>query len=332
MMREQIVILDFGSQYTQVIARRIRECNVYSTILRYDTPAREIAATQAPRHHSVRRAVPASMRKDAPLPDRRIFKLGMPMLGICYGVQLFAQFLGGKVEKGQKREYGKGTLTVKDPSLRAVRESARKRCRSGIRTATSSRNCRAISNRSPSRKIPNTRRSKIARGNSSACNFIPKSSTRRAGGKSSPISSTAICGCGKNWTMRSYIDQAVEEIRAQVGKEKVILGLSGGVDSSVAAALLHKAIGDQLTCIFVNNGVLRGREAEVVQRGFRAAFQDQAAIRKRLETVSATAQRRDRSGTQTQDHRPDVHRGFSGGDEARRARRSFSRKARFIPT
>src|SRR5215213_3536974 len=114
-MNEQIVILDFGSQYTQVIARRIRECNVYSTILRYDTPAKEIAALK-PKGLILSGGPSSVYAKDAPLPDKGIFKLGVPVLGICYGVQLFAQYFHGKVEKGQKREYGKGTLTVRDGS------------------------------------------------------------------------------------------------------------------------------------------------------------------------------------------------------------------------
>src|SRR5512134_503731 len=112
-MTEQIVILDFGSQYTQVIARRIRECNVYSVILRYDTPAGELAGLQP--SGIILSGGPSSVyAKDAPLPDPGIFQLGVPVLGICYGLQLIAQFLGGKVELGQKREYGKGRLTVKD--------------------------------------------------------------------------------------------------------------------------------------------------------------------------------------------------------------------------
>src|SRR5579864_5430790 len=112
-MPEQIVILDFGSQYTQVIARRIRECNVYSTILRFDTPATEIAAL-APKGLILSGGPASVYAKDAPLPDPAIFNLDIPVLGICYGLQIQAHFLGGKVEPGQKREFGKGTLTVKD--------------------------------------------------------------------------------------------------------------------------------------------------------------------------------------------------------------------------
>ena len=149
-----------------------------------------------------------------------------------------------------------------------------------------------------------------------------------------------ICGCGKGWTMRNYVEQAVAEIRRQVGREKVILGLSGGVDSSVAAALLHKAIGNQLTCIFVNNGVLRAREAEVGAGGFRQAFQDQIEIRGRRETLFDEAAAASPTRTQTQNHRQGIHPRFRGrdaiegksqiGNENRKY--SSSRKARCIPT
>src|SRR5687767_3158098 len=120
-MNEQIVILDFGSQYTQVIARRVRECHVYSTILRYDTPAKEIAAMKP--SGIILSGGPSSVyARKAPLPDHAIFDLGLPVLGICYGVQILAHFLGGKVEPGQKREYGKGTLTVKDATCALFRK------------------------------------------------------------------------------------------------------------------------------------------------------------------------------------------------------------------
>jgi GMP synthase (glutamine-hydrolysing) len=124
-MTEQIVILDFGSQYTQVIARRVRECNVYSTIVRYDTPAAKIAAMKP--SGLILSGGPSSVyAKDAPLPDKNIFKLGVPVLGVCYGVQIFAHFLGGRVEKWQKREYGKGTLTVVDRSCALFRHLPQK--------------------------------------------------------------------------------------------------------------------------------------------------------------------------------------------------------------
>jgi len=269
-MNEQIVILDFGSQYTQVIARRVRECNVYSTILRFDTPAAEIAALKP--SGLILSGGPSSVyAPKAPLPDPVIFQLGVPILGICYGVQLLAQFNGGKVEKGQKREYGKGTLSIKDKScalfsklpasLQVWNSHGDKLTKipNGFKPVAVTENSEfaAIENREKKffglqfhPEVVHT-----PRGKEILTNFVH-----------------GVCGCGRHWTMRNYIDQAVEEIRREVGTEHVILGLSGGVDSSVAAALIHKAIGDQLTCIFVNNGVLRAKEADVVRDVFGKHF------------------------------------------------------------
>jgi GMP synthase (glutamine-hydrolysing) len=269
-MIEQIVILDFGSQYTQVIARRIREGNVYCTILPYNTSAREISEL-APKGLVLSGGPSSVYAKKAPLPDKRIFELGIPILGICYGVQLLAQYLGGKVEPGQKREYGKGTLTIRDrscplfvtlpKSLQVWNSHGDKLTRipKGFKSVATTENSdyAAIENRGKKffglqfhPEVVHT-----PRGSEIISNFVHR-----------------ICGCSRNWTMHNYVEQAVAETRAQVGNERVILGLSGGVDSSVAAALIHKAIGDQLTCIFVNNGLLRGREAEVVQEVFGRHF------------------------------------------------------------
>jgi GMP synthase (glutamine-hydrolysing) len=269
-MLEQIIILDFGSQYTQVIARRVRECSVYSQILPYHTPAVKIAALKP--GGIILSGGPSSVyAKNAPLPDKNIFSLGVPVLGICYGVQLLAQFLGGKVEKGLKREYGKGTLRVTDNSCSLfanLPEQLQVWNSHGDKLTKLPRDFKsvAVTENSEFAAIENRERkffglqfhpevAHTPRGREIISNFVHK-----------------ICGCGKSWTMRNYVEQAVAEIRAQVGNEKVILGLSGGVDSSVAAALLHKAIGDQLTCIFVNNGLLRAREAEVVQEVFGRNF------------------------------------------------------------
>ena len=269
-MNEQIVILDFGSQYTQVIARRVRECNVYSTLLRYDTPAQEIAALKP--SGLILSGGPASVyAHDAPLPDKDIFKLGVPVLGICYGVQILAHFLGGKVEPGQKREFGKGTLTVRDnscPLFKGLPETLQvwnshgdklTRLPKGFVSVATTENSdfAAIENRAT---------------NSYGLQFHPEVVHTPRGREIYNNFVHGVCGCGRDWTMRNYVEQAVEEIRARVGDEKVILGLSGGVDSSVAAALIHKAVGDQLTCIFVNNGLLRAREAEVVQEVFGRNF------------------------------------------------------------
>jgi GMP synthase (glutamine-hydrolysing) len=267
---EQIVILDFGSQYTQVIARRIRECNVYSTIVRFDTPASEIAAMN-PKGLILSGGPSSVYAPDAPLPDKAIFKLGIPVLGICFGVQILAQFLGGKVERGDKREYGKGTLTV------------------------SASSCALFQGLPAQLQVWNSHGDKLTRlpkdfvvvgttENSSyaaiehpkrryfGIQFHPEVVHTPQGREIISNFVHGVCGCGKNWTMRNYVEQATEEIRRQVGSDRVILGLSGGVDSSVAAALIHRAIGDQLTCIFVNNGLLRAREAEVVQEVFGRNF------------------------------------------------------------
>src|SRR5688572_18532555 len=269
-MNEQIVILDFGSQYTQVIARRIRECSVYSTILRYNTPAQEIAALKP--SGLILSGGPSSVyAKDAPLPDKAIFDLGVPMLAICYGLQLLAHFLGGKVERGEKREYGKGLLTVKDNSSVLFKDLP---ASFQVWNSHGDKLTKLPTGFVPIAVTENSdyaaiehRRKKIF-----ALQFHPEVVHTPRGKEIIANFVHGICGCGKSWTMRSYVEQAVDEIRAQVGKEHVILGLSGGVDSSVAAALLHKAIGDQLTCIFVNNGVLRGREAQTVQEVFGRHF------------------------------------------------------------
>jgi len=269
-MTEQIVILDFGSQYTQVIARRIRECNVYSVILRYDTPAAEIAAL-APRGLILSGGPSSVYAREAPLPDKNIFALGVPVLGICYGVQLFAHFLGGRVEKGRKREYGKGALSVKDASCVLFRKLPRTLQvwnSHGDKLTKLPRDFKpvAVTENSEYAAIENRARKFFG------LQFHPEVVHTPRGREIISNFVHGICGCGKNWTMRNYVEQAVEEIRDRVGTEKVILGLSGGVDSSVAAALLHKAIGSRLTCIFVNNGLLRGREAEVVQEVFGRHF------------------------------------------------------------
>ncbi len=269
-MPEKIVILDFGSQYTQVIARRVRECNVYSVIVHFNTPAVEIAAMKPA--GLILSGGPSSVyATGAPMPDRGIFELGLPILGVCYGVQLFAHFLGGKVEKGLKREYGKSTLAVKDAACALFHDLPKSlqvwnshgdkltKIPAGFKPVAGTDNSEFAAIEHRSRKFfglqfhPEVVHT--PRGKEIIANFVH-----------------GICGCGRNWTMRNYVDQAVEEIRAQVGKDQVILGLSGGVDSSVAAALLHKAIGDQLTCIFVNNGVLRAHEAKVVQEVFGRNF------------------------------------------------------------
>lgn len=264
-MMEQIIILDFGSQYTQVIARRIRECQVFSQILRYDTPAEKLAELKP--SGIILSGGPCSVYdKKAPHCDTGIWKLGVPILGICYGMQLMAHQLGGKVQPGGKREYGPAEIDIaKDTTL--FREMAYEqqvwmshgdkvtKLPAGFITVAKSQN-------SPYAAIANNKRRLYG------LQFHPEVHHTPNGKQIISNFVHGICGCGRNWTMKSFIENSIEEIRARVGKDKVVLGLSGGVDSSVAAALIHKAIGDQLICVFVNNGVLRKGEAESVQRVF----------------------------------------------------------------
>ena len=269
-MNEQIVILDFGSQYTQVIARRIRECKVYSTIIHYNTSAAAIAEMNP--SGIILSGGPSSVyARNAPLPDKAIFELGVPILGICFGHQVMATFLNGKGERGQKREYGKGTLRVKSTRCRLFdglpgelqvwnsHGDKLTRLPDGFKAVATTEN-------SGYAAIENTR------ARFYGLQFHPEVVHTPKGIKIISNFVHKICGCARKWTMRNYVEQAVEEIRAQAGREKVILGLSGGVDSSVAAALIHKAIGKQLTCIFVNNGVLRANEASVVKKVFARNF------------------------------------------------------------
>jgi GMP synthase (glutamine-hydrolysing) len=269
-MNEQIVILDFGSQYTQVIARRIRECQVYSTIVRYDLPADQLDAL-APSGLILSGGPSSVYAPGAPLPDPAVFELGVPVLGICYGVQLFGQFLGGKVEPGRQREFGKGTLTIRD---RGCALFARLPETLQVWNSHGDRLTRLPAGFVPVAATENSSYAAIAHPEKRffGLQFHPEVAHTPRGREILSNFVHAVCGCGRNWTMRNYVEQALEELRARVGRERVILGLSGGVDSSVAAALLHRAIGDRLTCIFVNNGLLRAREAEVVRTVFGRHF------------------------------------------------------------
>jgi GMP synthase (glutamine-hydrolysing) len=265
----RIVILDFGSQYTQVIARRIRECQVYSQIVKFDTPAAEIKKLGA--RGIILSGGPASVySKNAPQIDKEIFKLGLPVLGICYGMQLMGFHLGGKVEHSERREYGAGMLHAKKscalfqtlPGALDIWNSH------GDKLTKLPRGFQAVghTDNSPFAAIEEPKKKFYG------LQFHPEVAHTPRGKEIIQNFVYNICDCKMDWTMGSFIDQTCEEIRTQVGSDHVVLGLSGGVDSSVAAALLHRAIGDQLTCIFVNNGVLRLNEAETVRRVFGENF------------------------------------------------------------
>jgi GMP synthase (glutamine-hydrolysing) len=265
----KILILDFGSQYTQVIARRVRECQVYSEIVRFNITAAEVAESKP--NGIILSGGPASVYDErAPQIDPEIFSLGIPVLGICYGIQLMAHHLGGQVQFSSRREYGAGILHLtKDSTLFEgigsqldIWSSHGDRLTTlppGFRTVARTENSEFAAVEDSERKLYGLQfHPEVAhtpRGKEILQNFV-----------------FHICHCAMDWTMGSFIEETCARIQRQVGDEKVVLGLSGGVDSSVVAALLHKAIGDQLTCIFVNNGLLRAREEEIVQRVFGENF------------------------------------------------------------
>lgn len=257
---EKILILDFGSQYTQLIARRVRELNVYCEI----HPFNKIPTLDADLKGVILSGSPSSVRDaEAPKPDLSGIKGKLPLLGVCYGAQLLAQEYGGEVEGAPSREYGRAMLTVVDPSdpLMIDIPSPTQVWMSHGDTIT-----RVPENY---KVIGSTENVKYAayhiEGEKTwGIQFHPEVYHSTDGTQLLSNFVLGICGCSGTWSPDSFIDSTVKELKEKLGDDKVILGLSGGVDSSVAAMLLHRAIGDRLTCIFVNNGLLRKNEFEDV--------------------------------------------------------------------
>jgi len=265
----KILILDFGSQYTQVIARRIRELQVYSEVVPFDLPAAEIKNLNP--NGIILSGGPASVYdKGAPQIDPEIFSLGIPVLGICYGLMQMAHHLGGQVVFTGRREYGAGMLHITNGSqlLDGLGNQLDVWNSHGDEVTALPKGFLAAGRTESSDFAAVEDRQRKLYG----LQFHPEVAHTPRGKEILQNFAYHICHCAMDWTMGSFIEEACERVRRQVGDEKVVLGLSGGVDSSVTAALLHKAIGDQLTCIFVNNGLLRAREEEIVQRVFGENF------------------------------------------------------------
>jgi GMP synthase (glutamine-hydrolysing) len=256
-----ILIIDFGSQYNQLIARRVREHHVYCQIEPPDITVGAIKALEP--EGIILSGGPASIySKGAPRVDRGIFDLGIPILGICYGLQYMVETLGGKVIGSTKREYGFAELNIK--KTKGMFSGIEKRTQCWMSHGDSIGELPqgfSVTASTDNTKVAATEDSKR---NFYGLQFHPEVVHTQAGKKMLSNFLFGVCHCKKSWSMKSFVMQTVTEIREQVGSEKVILGLSGGVDSSVAAVLLHKAIGRQLTCVFVDNGVLRAGEAERV--------------------------------------------------------------------
>ena len=266
---DRILVLDFGSQYTQLIARRIREAQVYSQILPCTVPLATILAYRP--QGIVLSGGPSSVyEKKAPAVPKELFDQGIPILGICYGMQLVTHLSGGEVAKSKHREYGRAELTIDDASdLFAGIGKDRS-------TVVWMSHGDRIERMPPGfRSIAHTENSPVAamkrvdgKRQIYCLQFHPEVAHTPEGTQLLRNFVYQICGSKPTWTMQSYVETAVKQIRERVGSERVICALSGGVDSSVAAALTHRAIGDQLTCIFVDNGVLRAGERDQVQKTF----------------------------------------------------------------
>ena len=265
-----IVVFDFGAQYSQLIARRVRELGVYSQIVPFNTSAKEIKAMNP--KGIIFSGGPASVKqKNSPRPDEEVFKLGIPILGICYGLQVMSLMLGGDVNCPEKKEYGFANIEILDPSsllLRDVPNNSQvwmshgdsvERISEGFIKVAQTPNC-------PYTVVEDRKR------NFYGVQFHPEVVHSVDGQKMLSNFVLEVCKAKADWNMGNFISEAIENIRKEVGDKEVLCGLSGGVDSSVAAVLIHKAIGDQLVCVFVNNGMLRKNEAENVLNLFGKNF------------------------------------------------------------
>ena len=262
-MNNGIIILDFGSQYNQLIARRIREHGVYSEVVPFNTSVEEIVAKNPA--GIILSGGPSSVNaENAHLVEKELLEKNIPILGICYGMQLITHLLGGEVKKGEKGEYGKAKLQISQTNkfLQGISENSTvwmshfdevEKVPEGFSVNAKTDVISAISNEE--KKIY-------------AVQFHPEVSHTEEGAQMIENFIFGICNAPKDWKLTNYIDKTIAEIKETVGTQKVILGLSGGVDSSVAAVLIHKAIGDQLTCIFVDTGLLRKDEDEKVMKNY----------------------------------------------------------------
>ena len=264
--QEMIAILDFGSQYNQLIARRVRENRVYSELLPFDI-SREKLLSLNPRGIILSGGPASVLDKDAPLPHRGILKLGIPVLGICYGMQVLAYLSGGKIERGKGGEYGARKLFIdneedlfqglgKSLTVWMSHKDEVSSLPGGFEVLAHTETCSIAAMRDKKRKLY-------------ALQFHPEVTHTPQGREIISNFLFRICRCSPEWTMTSFIEHAVQKIRHQVGKKRVICALSGGVDSSTTAALINKAIGKNLECIFVDNGLLRLGEVEKIRKIFK---------------------------------------------------------------
>ncbi|WP_415930440.1 glutamine-hydrolyzing GMP synthase [Zhenpiania hominis] len=265
MQHEKIIVMDFGGQYNQLIARRVRECNVYCEIYSYKRDIEEIKAMN-PKGIILTGGPNSAYEADSPTYSKELFELGIPVLGICYGSQLMMHLLGGHVRKAPVREYGKIEVTVDRSSAMFGDVSEKTICwmshndyiekaAPGFKVTAHTPDCPVAAAEDPERGLY-------------ALQFHPEVLHTQEGTKMLSNFVYKVCGCKGDWRMDSFVESSIEAIRAKVGNGKVLCALSGGVDSSVAAVLLSKAVGQQLTCVFVDHGLLRKNEGDEVEAVF----------------------------------------------------------------
>lgn len=267
--QETVIVLDFGGQYNQLIARRIRECHVYCEMLPYSTPLNKILEKQP--KGIIFSGGPASVYEEgAPKIDPKIYQLGIPILGICYGMQLMAHDLGGVVKKAENREYGKTMTKIIGQGMifKGFEDEVQTWMSHGVKVDATPEGFEILAktNDTPVAAMGNCAKKLYG------VQFHPEVRHTPQGMDMLKSFLYDVCEVKPEWTMSSFIDDQIREIRETVGKSKVLCALSGGVDSSVAAALVQRAVGDQLTCVFVNHGLLRKGEAEQVEITFREGF------------------------------------------------------------
>jgi GMP synthase (glutamine-hydrolysing) len=266
---EEVVVLDYGGQYSQLIARRVRECGVFSELLPHHVGVEEVARRRP--HGVILSGGPASVYEDgAPPLERQLLELGVPVLGICYGMQLLARGLGGRVERAEVGEFGRSQLTVREPGRLLAGTPAEQTCwmshRDTVLGPPPGFAALASSTESPVAAFESVQHGVYG------IQFHPEVVHTPYGQRVLTNFLEDVCGCERTWSPKSVIDEQIERIRTQVGDGRAICGLSGGVDSSVAALLVHRAIGDRLTCVFVDHGLMRKDEGAQVTAAFRDHF------------------------------------------------------------
>ena len=266
MKKELVIVLDFGGQYNQLVARRVRECNVYCEIYSYKTDLEKIKAMN-PKGIILTGGPNSCYEPDSPTYSKELFELGIPVLGLCYGAQLMMHVLGGKVEKADHREYGKTEVLIDKTSSKVFDGVSEKticwmshfdyisKVAPGFEITSHTANCPCASSENAEKGLY-------------AIQFHPEVLHTQEGSKMLYNFVRGVCGCSGDWRMDNFVEEQIKAIREKVGTGKVLCALSGGVDSSVAAVLLSKAIGNQLTCVFVDHGLLRKNEGDEVEAVF----------------------------------------------------------------